>query len=381
MLSYAEHGRLPAQTQGRGPAARKRIEPWAFQLEFRQCPASSSGPRALRERNGSLVACFARVGAVERHVSVAGGASLSKPAGHLDTLNPAVWSLNGFCNVNFASDNTAPVAPAILDAIAQANNGYARGYGNDDWTQTVERRLAEIFEHDVAVFLVSHRHGVERAGAGAVLPALGRRVLSRRIYIATDECGAPEFFGGGLKLAGLQGDAGKIAPDTLQTALAGYGDLAPHQMILVGALHHTGDRSRHDLSARRDCGPCRDRASALACRAHGWRAFRQRVGPPQRDAGAIDLAVRRRRALVRRHQGRRARRGSGRGIRSGARIVHGGTAQTRRSSSIEAPLSRRAIRSLPRRRPVAEAGAPRQRHGRSVGGKTASDRPSSRLAG
>ena len=53
----------------------------------------------------------------------------------------------------------------------------------------------------------------------------------REAHIVTDECGAPEFFGGGLKLAGLPGEAGKIAPDTLQTALAGYGDLAPHQMI------------------------------------------------------------------------------------------------------------------------------------------------------
>jgi threonine aldolase len=56
--------------------------------------------------------------------------------------------------VNFASDNTAPVAPAILDALTAANKGYALGYGNDDWTKALERRFAEIFERDVAVFLV-----------------------------------------------------------------------------------------------------------------------------------------------------------------------------------------------------------------------------------
>src|SRR5215469_10385857 len=43
--------------------------------------------------------------------------------------------------MNFASDNTAPVAPAILDALAEASRGYARGYGNDDWTQGAERRF------------------------------------------------------------------------------------------------------------------------------------------------------------------------------------------------------------------------------------------------
>jgi threonine aldolase len=133
--------------------------------------------------------------------------------------------------VNFASDNTAPVAPAILEAIAQANRGYARGYGNDDWTQNVERRLAEIFERDVAVFLVPTGTAANALALAHVTPPWGVVFCHVESHIATDECGAPEFFGGGLKLAGLPGDAGKIAPATLKAALAGYGDLPPHQMI------------------------------------------------------------------------------------------------------------------------------------------------------
>jgi threonine aldolase len=50
-------------------------------------------------------------------------------------------------------------------------------------------------------------------------------------HIATDECGAPEFFGHGLKLAGVPGEAGKITPEGLQAALAGYGGHSPHEMI------------------------------------------------------------------------------------------------------------------------------------------------------
>jgi len=133
--------------------------------------------------------------------------------------------------VNFASDNTAPVAPAILDAIERANHGYARGYGNDEWTQNVEQRLAEIFERDLAVFLVSTGTASNALALAQITPPWGVVFCHVESHIATDECGAPEFFGGGLKLAGLHGDAGKIASDTLQTALAGYGDLAPHQMI------------------------------------------------------------------------------------------------------------------------------------------------------
>jgi threonine aldolase len=133
--------------------------------------------------------------------------------------------------VNFASDNTAPVAPAILDAIAQANHGYARGYGNDDWTQNVERRLSELFERDVAVFLVSTGTAANALALAQIAPPWGVVFCHCESHIATDECGAPEFFGGGLKLAGIPGAAGKIAPDGLQAALAGYGDLKPHQMI------------------------------------------------------------------------------------------------------------------------------------------------------
>ena len=54
----------------------------------------------------------------------------------------------------FASDNTAGIAAPILEAIGRANTGYALGYGNDDWTKKVEARFAEIFEREVAVFLV-----------------------------------------------------------------------------------------------------------------------------------------------------------------------------------------------------------------------------------
>jgi threonine aldolase len=133
--------------------------------------------------------------------------------------------------VNFASDNTAPVAPAILDAIAEANRGYARGYGSDEWTRGVERRLCEIFEREVAVFLVSTGTAANALALAQVVPPWGVVFCHVESHIATDECGAPEFFGGGIKLASLPGDAGKITAGTVETALAGYGDLAPHQMI------------------------------------------------------------------------------------------------------------------------------------------------------
>lgn len=133
--------------------------------------------------------------------------------------------------MNFASDNTAGIDPAILAAIAEANTGYARGYGNDDWTKSAERRLAELFEREVAVFLVPTGTAANALALAQLCPPWGVVFCHADSHIATDECGAPEFFGHGLKLVELSGDGAKITPQTLQAALAGYGGHSPHQMV------------------------------------------------------------------------------------------------------------------------------------------------------
>ena len=123
------------------------------------------------------------------------------------------------------------MAPAILDAIGAANTGYARGYGNDDWTARLERRMAEIFEREVAVFLLSTGTAANALALAQVSPPWGVVFCHSESHILTDECGAVEGFGNGLKLVGLPGDGGKVAPQRLQDALAGYGGHSPHQMI------------------------------------------------------------------------------------------------------------------------------------------------------
>jgi threonine aldolase len=119
----------------------------------------------------------------------------------------------------FASDNAAGVAPEILAAIARANDGKVLSYGRDPWTTRLERRFAEIFERDVAVFLVATGTAANALALAHIVPPWGAVICHVEAHIATDECGAPEFYGGGIKLIGLPGAAGKISPDTLRRAL------------------------------------------------------------------------------------------------------------------------------------------------------------------
>ena len=121
--------------------------------------------------------------------------------------------------MNFASDNAAGIAPEILAGIAGANDGAALAYGRDAWTARIERKFTDMFEREVAVFLVATGTAANALALAHLTPPWGAVLCHEEAHIATDECGAPEFYGGGIKLVGLVGLAGKIAPTTLQRAL------------------------------------------------------------------------------------------------------------------------------------------------------------------
>jgi threonine aldolase len=133
--------------------------------------------------------------------------------------------------MNFASDNTAGVAPEILQALVTGNVGFAPGYGDDDVTREVERRISDIFERECAVFLVPTGTAANALALAHVSPPWGAVFAHAEAHVLTDECGAPEFFGGGLKLVGLPGVGCKVMPQTLSEALAGYTGHAPHQVV------------------------------------------------------------------------------------------------------------------------------------------------------
>ncbi len=111
---------------------------------------------------------------------------------------------------SFASDNIAGASPEIIAAVAACNAGQASPYGNDDLTRSVDRRLAEVFEHAVDVFLVSTGSAANALALAAVTPPWGSILSHADAHINRDECGAPEFYTAGAKLVQLPGAAAKI---------------------------------------------------------------------------------------------------------------------------------------------------------------------------
>ena len=146
--------------------------------------------------------------------------------------------------IDFRSDNTGRAAPEILEALIAANHGTALGYGGDDWTAGLQRRFSELFETAVRVFPVATGTAANALALASLGPSWGIVYCSEAAHINTAEANAAGFFGGGLKLAAVAGEHGKIAADRLAEVLAG---IAPGQI-------HRGQPSAVSLTQATDLG-------------------------------------------------------------------------------------------------------------------------------
>jgi threonine aldolase len=128
----------------------------------------------------------------------------------------------------FKSDNWAGAAPEIIDAVAKASDGLAPAYGDDPLSRAVEERFCEIFERDVAVYLVATGGAANGLALSVLASPYAMILCHEESHIQMDECGGPEFFTGGAKLLPLKGFAAKIAPETVIETLRRFPERAPH---------------------------------------------------------------------------------------------------------------------------------------------------------
>jgi threonine aldolase len=124
--------------------------------------------------------------------------------------------------MNFASDNAYGAMPEMVAALANANDGAARSYGDDEITARVRARLRDIFEHDVFVYPVVTGTAANALALATLVPPHGAIVCHEESHIAADECGAPEFFTHGAKLVTLPGEHAKLTPQAIEHALAHF---------------------------------------------------------------------------------------------------------------------------------------------------------------
>ncbi|HEY5341815.1 MAG TPA: aminotransferase class I/II-fold pyridoxal phosphate-dependent enzyme [Candidatus Aquilonibacter sp.] len=143
---------------------------------------------------------------------------------------------------SFASDNNAPVAPDILQAIIDANDGDAVGYGDDPWTQRAIAKFKAHFGEETDVYFAFNGTGANVVALSCVTRPWEAVLAPATAHIQTDECGAFERFTGSKVIPIPTADGKLRIADLEPYLLGGHGEHFPQpRAVTVSMTTEYGD--------------------------------------------------------------------------------------------------------------------------------------------
>lgn len=129
-------------------------------------------------------------------------------------------SLSSQPGIQFASDNVAGLCPEAWAELVACNQGFAKSYGDDSWTEAASNAFREFFDcPDLEVFFVYNGTAANSLALASLCQSYHSVITHETSHIETDECGAPEFFSNGTKLLLARGGNGKLAPDEVENLI------------------------------------------------------------------------------------------------------------------------------------------------------------------
>ncbi|MFF8380176.1 threonine aldolase family protein [Streptomyces sp. NPDC015661] len=123
----------------------------------------------------------------------------------------------------FASDNYAGAHPEVLAALALANEGHQVAYGEDQYTDHLQRIMHSHFGPTAEAFPVFNGTGANVTALQALTDRWGAVICAETAHINVDEGGAPERMGG-LKLLTVPTPDGKLTPELIDRQAWGWED-------------------------------------------------------------------------------------------------------------------------------------------------------------
>ncbi|MDZ7678210.1 MAG: aminotransferase class V-fold PLP-dependent enzyme [Acidimicrobiales bacterium] len=150
--------------------------------------------------------------------------------------------------VSFASDNTAGVAPAVMEALAAANTASALAYDADAWSQALTARFADLLGRPIEVLTCWGGTGANVVGLASVLESWQAVICAESAHLVTDECGAPARFTGALLVTEPCED-GKLTPAAVDRRIEWLGNqhhpqpgvVSISQVTELGAVYSPGE--------------------------------------------------------------------------------------------------------------------------------------------
>ncbi|MGP1310996.1 MAG: threonine aldolase family protein, partial [Phycisphaerales bacterium] len=95
---------------------------------------------------------------------------------------------------SFRSDNNAGITDDALRAIAEANEGHAKGYGDDEWTARAVAAFRDLFDAPADVHLVATGTAANCLALACLTSPWQRTLCHSHAHLNDDESTAPEFY-------------------------------------------------------------------------------------------------------------------------------------------------------------------------------------------
>lgn len=122
--------------------------------------------------------------------------------------------------MDFTSDNAAGVHPALMHALAAAQDAEPQGYDSDRWSSRLDGAFSDLFGTACRVFPVPSGTAANALSIAALVPPYGGLWCHAEAHVEVDEAGAIPFFTGGASLMLVPGANGKLTPAGLDEAAA-----------------------------------------------------------------------------------------------------------------------------------------------------------------
>lgn len=123
--------------------------------------------------------------------------------------------------MHFASDNWAGAHPLIASSLSTHATDYSQPYSDSPFDKQVQQHFSTIFERPVSVFYVATGTAANSLALSLVSKPGGIVLAHSEAHIVADECGAPEFLSGQLRIATVGGRDGKIDAGLLRRKVRG----------------------------------------------------------------------------------------------------------------------------------------------------------------
>ena len=123
---------------------------------------------------------------------------------------------------SFGSDNHSGIHPAVLEAIHQANIDHTCAYGDDIYSEKLQKKVEEIFGDNAVIFPTFNGTGANVCALRACVQPFHAILCPHSAHIFVDECGAPEYLTGAA-LKAISTTDGKITVEMLEPFLDAFG--------------------------------------------------------------------------------------------------------------------------------------------------------------